>query len=304
MIEAKLNIISMKIAIVGKGGSGKSSVSWLLSKTLQQQAVHTLAIDADYNMDLGHNLGWDEDISIPYFSDAEPDFYQYQELSQDVYYVHMPERNMKAFSYRPHDIVTDKYSYPVQRYIDLIVAGPLHDDLLYGHRCSHAYVSALKMYLPLLEKKAEDVVLIDSVAGTDMVGYGMYLGVDAMVCVVENTKNSIGVYHHIKTIAQEFNIPLFAIGNKSQSSDLLKERINEEELLGILQPDTALMSYDYDHLSSQNTEIAQSVLDQLSNKDFDPQLQWKRHKDWKKKYDEQLEENKQKDYTFIEDDKV
>ncbi len=47
----------MKIAVVGKGGSGKSSVSWLLTEhILQNSNKKVLAIDADYNMDFSYLL--------------------------------------------------------------------------------------------------------------------------------------------------------------------------------------------------------------------------------------------------------
>jgi CO dehydrogenase maturation factor len=42
----------MKIAVVGKGGSGKSTLSWLIIHYLHEQNQNVLAIDADHNMDL------------------------------------------------------------------------------------------------------------------------------------------------------------------------------------------------------------------------------------------------------------
>jgi CO dehydrogenase nickel-insertion accessory protein CooC1 len=40
----------MKIAFVGKGGSGKSSTSWLIIKTIEDMGAFVLAIDADHNI--------------------------------------------------------------------------------------------------------------------------------------------------------------------------------------------------------------------------------------------------------------
>jgi CO dehydrogenase nickel-insertion accessory protein CooC1 len=38
----------LKLAIVGKGGSGKSTVSWLLLQYLASLKQNVLGIDADY----------------------------------------------------------------------------------------------------------------------------------------------------------------------------------------------------------------------------------------------------------------
>lgn len=46
----------MKIAFVGKGGSGKSTVTWLFASHLAKNSSAVLAIDADYNLDLLHNF--------------------------------------------------------------------------------------------------------------------------------------------------------------------------------------------------------------------------------------------------------
>ncbi len=290
----------MKLAIVGKGGSGKSSVSWLLTKYFQSRNQNVLAIDADYNMDLGHNLGWNESIEIPYFSHSEVDFYQYQELDQSVYYVDMPAReDMKYFSYRPNDPVTEKYIYPIEKGVDLMVAGPVHTDRLYGHRCTHAYMSSLKMYLPLLKKRKEDIVIIDSVAGTDMVSYGMYLGVDAMVVVVEETPNSMGVYRQIKEIADEFMIPVYVVVNKYYQLGKLEHHISPDVILGKIGIDMGLIQYDYTTLTPETLSSVETIVHRLDSYNWDESLQWKRHKIWKERYDTQLEESKKEEYTFV-----
>ena len=47
----------MKIAIVGKGGSGKTTTSALLARTIARSGRTTLALDCDSNHNLGISLG-------------------------------------------------------------------------------------------------------------------------------------------------------------------------------------------------------------------------------------------------------
>jgi len=51
----------MKIAVVGKGGSGKTTTSAVLARTFARSGVTTLALDCDSNPNLGISLGLGED---------------------------------------------------------------------------------------------------------------------------------------------------------------------------------------------------------------------------------------------------
>lgn len=50
----------MKVAVVGKGGSGKTTTSAVLARTLARRGVRTLALDCDTNPNLGISLGLGE----------------------------------------------------------------------------------------------------------------------------------------------------------------------------------------------------------------------------------------------------
>lgn len=50
----------MKIAVVGKGGSGKTTTSAVLARTLARSGRPTLALDCDTNPNLGISLGLGE----------------------------------------------------------------------------------------------------------------------------------------------------------------------------------------------------------------------------------------------------
>jgi CO dehydrogenase maturation factor len=47
----------MKIAVVGKGGSGKTTTSAILSRTLARRGLPVVALDCDTNSNLGISLG-------------------------------------------------------------------------------------------------------------------------------------------------------------------------------------------------------------------------------------------------------
>lgn len=51
----------MKIAFVGKGGSGKTTLSSLFIRHLAANEAHVVAVDADINQHLGAALGLDEE---------------------------------------------------------------------------------------------------------------------------------------------------------------------------------------------------------------------------------------------------
>src|SRR5260221_14061786 len=55
----------MKLAFVGKGGSGKTTLSALFSRYLGTQKRVVLAIDADINQHLGEALGFSAHEAIP-----------------------------------------------------------------------------------------------------------------------------------------------------------------------------------------------------------------------------------------------
>ncbi|SNR81663.1 AAA family ATPase [Blastococcus mobilis] len=53
----------MKIAVVGKGGSGKTTTSAVLARTFARHGHETLALDCDTNPNLGISLGLGEEAT-------------------------------------------------------------------------------------------------------------------------------------------------------------------------------------------------------------------------------------------------
>jgi CO dehydrogenase nickel-insertion accessory protein CooC1 len=53
----------VKIAVVGKGGSGKTTTSAVLARTFARHGHETLALDCDTNPNLGISLGLGEEAT-------------------------------------------------------------------------------------------------------------------------------------------------------------------------------------------------------------------------------------------------
>lgn len=51
----------MKVAISGKGGTGKTTISGTLARLAARRGIRTLALDCDSNPNLGLSLGLDLD---------------------------------------------------------------------------------------------------------------------------------------------------------------------------------------------------------------------------------------------------
>lgn len=279
----------MKIAFVGKGGSGKSTVSWLIVQSLLKTGDMVLAVDTDYNMDLAHNIGWDESHPTHYINNSEKDFYEYVGLDATQPYRELLTHSPRPkFSLEPKDSFSEKYAMDWSEKLHLMVSGGTHEELLYGHRCGHAYMAPVKFYLPLLELKADQSVVVDSVAGTDMVAYGLYTGVDAVVVVVEPTRHSRGVYDQISSITREFGIPTYGVANKvTPESDM--SHLNGVELVGRIPADTHLVNHAYDGLDTNTIKAGMELVDSLRTKTNNASLAWGRFERWLEKYEHQKE---------------
>src|SRR3954470_9550447 len=70
----RLRCVNMKIAFVGKGGSGKTTLSSLFIRHLAATAAPVVAVDADINQHLGTALGLDEAeaAALPAMGDRLP----------------------------------------------------------------------------------------------------------------------------------------------------------------------------------------------------------------------------------------
>jgi len=258
----------MKIAIVGKGGSGKSTTSWLLSMYLSRM-YSVLAIDADHNMDLASILGFEVTDDTRTFHRAHSDFQHKVGLEQDSKWsrIVLEDRNLPQFTFHPSDEFTQSISHKIDSHISLQVVGLGAEDILYSSRCAHGHSGPLKFYLPLLDE-GENQVIIDGVAGVDMLHFGLFCGVDALVGVVEPHINSKKVFEQLRVLAAKLDIPFYGILNKPRDNDLYHQIKQEYKdiLLGEIPVDPAIIEYDMESLNENTTQALEDIWSELQSR--------------------------------------
>ncbi|MCF7898569.1 MAG: hypothetical protein K9L31_01310 [Candidatus Pacebacteria bacterium] len=211
----------MIIGFLGKGGSGKSTLATLFVKHLLHSGKSVLAVDADYNMDLADNLGQESEMN--YISQGYTDIIDHMNTYSSV-----NDDKGSYFSLSPIDAITERYSVPIENNLRLMVAGPHTEEMMRGKGCSHGLTQPLKTYLPFLEVKDTEVVVVDEKAGTDGVGTGITVGFTSAV-VVEATKHGIKSAQQISQMLKFYNTPCIFVLNKVRDTAI---EIEAEKILG------------------------------------------------------------------------
>lgn len=254
----------MKIAFVGKGGSGKSSMSWLTIKTLEEMNTSVLAVDADHNMDLTSNLGCDpEKTTLMRTTDKE--FMEKTMSVCDKTCTHIEEsheHHLPAFSF--DDDYTKSITTLLSNNLKLINIGLGSPDVLFNSACAHGLSGPLKYYLGLLDEK-NGWVVIDSVAGADMLNYGLYAGIDAVIGIVEPHRNSLKVFEQIQDVCRKTMIPCYAIMNRPADNEFYTKFTNEfaKINLGEIPFDPAIIAYDFSEINEKTKDTMNTILEKI-----------------------------------------
>lgn len=204
----------MKLAFLGKGGSGKSTMATALVQHLHAHGTRVLAIDADHNMDLSYNLGAEPSL----FLGSDPEYIkEYAGSKRTGTYgeaLKIGKEKGVTFALSPIDAFTARVSVELEGGLRLMTAGPHTERVRSQEACSHSLAAPLKVYLPLLKLNPDEAVVIDERAGTDPVATGILSGVDLAVVVQEPTTNSKRVATQITHELELAGVAYIVVDNK------------------------------------------------------------------------------------------
>ncbi|MFC1623764.1 AAA family ATPase [Candidatus Omnitrophota bacterium] len=221
----------MKIAITGKGGTGKTSIAAGLAFIFKNQGKKVIAIDADPDANLATALG------VP--PSERP-------LAISGLKKIILERTGEVgafFKLNPKvDDIPEKFSV-MHEGVRLIEMGTVKKG---GAGCVCPESAFLKALLSHVFLNRDEVVIVDMEAGVEHLGRGTAQAVDEFIIVVEPNLTSLDTAHKIMCLAQNLKIKkVFAIGNKIRSKldkDFIQKNLKGTNIGGFISLDERLLS--------------------------------------------------------------
>jgi len=253
----------MKIAISGKGGVGKTTLTALLAQVYADQGKQVFAVDADPSPCLAGALGVPQEIQAKLHPISEMDDLILERTGAK------PGTTGGFFTLNPRvDDIPDRFS-AAHRGVQLLEMGAVE---LGGSGCICPESAMLKTLFTHLLFRKDEVLLLDMYAGVEHLGRSTVDFVDTMVIVVEPTRRSIGTALQIKKLASEIGLTrLWLVGNKVQNDEeieFLQANPGDLPLLGVLPASMGVLEADrkgiavYDHvpdLKKAAKEIAEKL---------------------------------------------
>ena len=230
-----------KLAVCGKGGSGKSTVVALLAGGLRDRGYRVLVVDSDEsNPGLYRMLGL-EKRPEPLLELVGGKKKVFQAFSEDS---DSPTSVLTQEEIRTKDLPS-RYIVGDER-VRLVCVGKILQSLE-GCACPMGALS--REFLKRLSLEGDEVALIDMEAGIEHFGRGVETSVDSVLAVTEPSFDSLELTEKIGALATEVGIKsTWAILNKVMSEEMASRLREELEGRGI--PVIGSIGYDQEVLRS------------------------------------------------------
>lgn len=286
----------MRVAFVGKGGSGKTTAASLFAKYLASMNKEVLAIDADINQHLGSSLGFEdhelkEEITLGNNIEWMKNFFRDNnsliKSANEMIKTTPPGKGSRLINLKSQEFFS-KLELSKEGVRFLRVGGFLEEDI--GTKCYHSKTGSLEIIFNHLIDSNSEYVVVDMTAGADSFASGLFTKFDLTVIVVEPTKKSVEVYKQYKKYARNHDLNIVALGNKiinQEDIEFISLEIGEEPIANIFSSEYVRRTEKgkFDGIESLEESNADALAEVLENLDSIS-------KDWKKHYELAIEYHK------------
>ncbi len=246
----------MKIAITGKGGVGKTTLSAMLARVLRDDGKKVVLVDADPDMNLAAVM------KVPEAALPTP-IIELQELIAERTGTR-PGEPAPFYTMNPRvDDIPERYCLDHEG-LRLLVMGTVRRG---GGGCACPENTFLKSLLSHLVIAAREWVILDMEAGIEHLGRGTALGVDLMVVVVEASVTSLETARRVKKLAGDLGIRnVRVVGNRVRTPEekaFISGSLGPEDLMGFVDYSPEILKVNTGELSA--LQVGGSALEQVRN---------------------------------------
>lgn len=248
----------MKIAVSGKGGVGKTTISANLAKFFRSKGYSVYAIDADPDSSLGLALGIEEKV----LNEIKP-IVDMKELIDEkmgigAYYTLNPQVS---------DIVS-QFCVDVEG-IKFFRMGGVKSG---NSSCYCRENNFLKAVMDSVVFDIKDVVILDMAAGIEHLTRGTSGEVDLMIIVVEPGKSSIQTARVVEKLSSDLKVKnVKFLANKiktSKEEEFIRSNFTSEELIGLIHFDESITDKSMgftEYSKSVDNEELEAILSKVLN---------------------------------------
>jgi len=217
----------VKIAISGKGGTGKTTIAACLARYYASKKYKVIAVDADPDANLASALGIDYKTALKITPLIEmKDLIEERTGAKPGGYGAFFKLNPKV------DDIPQKFGIDIDG-VRLLVAGTIKAG---GSGCYCPENVFLKSLFRHLVIRSEEIVILDMEAGIEHLGRGTCENMDALIIVVEPGLRSIQTAWTVRKMSRDLGIKtLFVVVNKLRTSGeekLIKDNLSDFTILG------------------------------------------------------------------------
>lgn len=224
----------MKLAICGKGGCGKSTITALLAKQLAADGKKVLVIDSDEsNYGLHQQLGLELPEDFIHYFGGKGQMLETMSKNGPMNMEPLFDKKWKL-SDIPAKYRTEKDGVMLMSPGKIVGA---------NEACACPFAVLMVQFVPNLELAEDEIVLVDMEAGIEHFGRGTDNVVDKVLMVVDPSYESIKLAKKIGEIATSIGKPISYVLNKTtaETEATVREALGGYDILAVVPASPELM---------------------------------------------------------------